>query len=157
MSRNLSTSAINAMNAAQTGDVFLTLLTLDHASLDTPIRVVNNNEDITSNGNTFIAYPFEIIWADDRQDAPPRAKLSIDNVDRILIETIRSITSAVNVSVQIVRDADPDTIEAEIENLLLKNITGNTYVIEGDLISNQFLTEGFPAHRFAPHNFPGIF
>lgn len=157
MSRNLSTSAINAMNAAQTGDVFLTLLTLDHASLDTPIRVVNNNEDITSNGNTFIAYPFEIIWADDRQDAPPVSKLSIDNVDRILVEAIRSITSAASVSVQIVRDADPDTIEAEIDNLFLKNITGNAYVIEGDLISGQFATEGFPAHRFAPHNFPGIF
>lgn len=157
MSRSTSLTFRQAVNAQETPEVFLILVTIAHASLDPPIRPVRNNEDIPSNGETFIRCPFEITLPIDDADQPPRAKLRIDNVDRRIVQAIRAATSAPTVTIQIVLASDPDTLEAEFTDLTLREATYDVGVVTGDLVPDLFAAEPYPGDVFSPALFPGMF
>lgn len=143
--------------AADTVDVWLVLIEIDHETLAEPVRVVNNTENITSNGDLYVAYPFEITLPDSREDAPPRARLSIDNVTREIAEVIRSITSAPSVTISIVRAADPDTIEASWPFYKMRGVRWDSGKVSGDLVVEDFTSEPYPAGIFSPAGFPALF
>lgn len=145
------------MFASEADEGLLVLLTIDHDDLAEPIRVVANNENVTSNGNEFIAYPFEIILPTSSPDAPPRAQLTIDNVTREIAQTIRQISSAPTVLIEVVRTDDFDSIEFSFPQLNLKNVRWDAGQVSGDLVSEDLQLEPYPADTFVPSNFPGLF
>ena len=101
--RTISPTATEAIHKTETEEVFLVLLELSHALIVPPLRLVNNDVDITSNGNLFTAFPFEITLPNDEENIIPQAKLKIDNVDRQIVDVIRSIgTDPVDVLLQVV-------------------------------------------------------
>jgi len=65
-------------------------LQIDHPELTSPIRVINDTQDLTSNGYVYIAYPFEIVLPDDFENQLPKARLSINNVGKDLMFWIES-------------------------------------------------------------------
>ncbi len=85
----------------------LVCIEIAHADLTTPIRVVNNTKDVTVDGVIYTAFPFDILLPDSLEDAPPRAKLRIDNVDQSIGQAVRSITTPATVTVKVVRVVDP--------------------------------------------------
>jgi hypothetical protein len=157
MSRALSTLAKQAIFAESTGEVFLLLLTLSHATLLTPIRVVLNTENIVSRGNTFLAFPFEFVLPGEREDQIPRCRLRIDNVDRQIVTALRNATSAIALLAEIVLAAQPDTVDATFDGFTLKDARYDVLIVEGDLALEDPLNEPAIADRFTPSNFPGIF
>lgn len=157
MSRTVSSSALSAINANETGEVFLILLTISHASLSPSIRVTSNAEDVTSNGDTFVPFPFDITLPADTDQIAAGARLAIDNVDRQIVQAVRNLTSAPTVLIQIVRAADPDTIEAQFVDFKLTNVTYDALRVEGDLTIEDFTAEPFPSANFSPSLFPGLF
>ncbi|MFH1158065.1 MAG: DUF1833 family protein, partial [Pseudomonadota bacterium] len=94
MSRTVSSPTRQALYAAETGEAFLILLTLNHASLSAPIRVTSDGVETTSRGNVFAAFPFELVLPDDQDNVSPRARLVIDNIDRQIVQAVRTISSA---------------------------------------------------------------
>lgn len=157
MSRPVSLAARRALYAPETGEVFLILLTLSHPTLGTPLRLVNDSGAVTSCGETFVAYPFDLTLPEDDEGRPPRARLSIDNIDRQIVATVRNLTSSPSVLIEIVRAADPDTVEARFADFRFVNISYDSQVVEGDLTLEDFTAEPFPAGSFSPALFPGIF
>lgn len=157
MSRTLSAAAMAAITAAETGECFVILVTIDHADLAAPIRVNTSGADLTSNGNLFQAFPFDVIVPDDPDSGSPRAKLTIDNVDRQIVLSVRQLNSAPALTLQVVRLEDPDTIETEWTDFKMSNISYDAMRIEGDLTIEDFTTEPFPAAVFSPQRFPGLF
>lgn len=157
MSRNISPAARAALHAPETSEVFLVLLTLHHAEMPVPVRVCNNGADITSRGEIFIAYPFQLTLPDDEDNRPPRARLAIDNVDRQIVQAVRSLTSSPSVTIEIIRAAAPDTVEARFEDFRFTNITYDSHRVEGDLTVEDFTAEPYPAAGFSPSLFPGLF
>lgn len=153
MSDELTRSAF----VLSTDDVWLVLLTIDHADLAAPIRVVNNTEEITSRGDSFTAYPFDIVLPDARDDAAPRAKIEIDNVSREIGQAIRTISSAPSVLIEIIRAAAPDTVELSWSQFTMRNIKWSAGKVSGDLMLEDFTVEPFPAGIFSPASFPGLF
>jgi hypothetical protein len=153
----VSTAFKTSAFAADTADVWLVLLTISHASISPSVRVVNNTEAITSNGNEFIAFPFDLALPDSREDAPPRARLTIDNVSREIAQAIRSITSPPTVTIEIIRASAPDTIEASFPDFKLRNVTWDVGKVSGDLTVEDFTSEPYPAGIFSPASFPGLF
>lgn len=153
MSTELTTSAF----AQDTDEVWLVLVTIDHDDLIEPIRVVNNTEDVLSGGDTYIAFPFDVTLPDAREDAPPRARLIIDNVSREIGEAIRTITSAPGVTLEVVRAADPDTIEISWPFFKLRNVKWDAGKVSGDLSLEDFTSEPYPAGIFSPASFPSAF
>jgi hypothetical protein len=87
----------------------------------------------------------------------PKAKLSIDNIDRTIVAAIRSINTAPTVLIEIVRAADLSTVEASFPDFQLINITYDAMVVSGDLTVENFTAEPFPAATFCPSLFPGLF
>lgn len=141
---------------AQSSDLPLVLLQIDHADLAAPIQVVNNKENISSNGEEYVAFPFEITLPDTKEDSPPRAKLKIDNVSREIGQAIRSISSPASVTIKVVRQDDPDTVEMEFTGMRLFHVNYDALSVEGTLEFEDFAREPYPGHTFNPANYPGI-
>ena len=157
MSRSITTTARQATYDAETSEAFLILLTLTHPDLAGPIRVVNNGVDVVSGGDTFIAFPFRLSLPTDSDERPPRARLSIDNVDRQIVTAVRQVSGPIGVLMEIVLASDPDTIEASFPDFELTEVRYDALVVEGDLGIEAFVREPFPGDRFTPSGYLGLF
>jgi hypothetical protein len=156
MPRNLSAPALASQNAEATGQAWLTLITLSHATLSEPIRVVDNNEHITSNGDLYAAWNFEITLPGEDPDNPANARLTIGNVDPEILRALRTINSPPQVTIQVVLSDTPDIVEAEFTGLVLRNANYDAGQISGDLVFEEILTEPV-ATSLTPADFPGLF
>ena len=150
------TDALKQEAWSQQSNLPLILLEIDHDDLAVPIRVVNNKENITSNGDEYVGFPFEVFMPSSSEDAPPRAKLRIDNVTREIAQTIRTITSPPTVTIKVIRQTTPDTIEAEFTGMKLTQVPFDALSVEGTLEFEDLSREPFPAYTFNPANYPGI-
>jgi hypothetical protein len=157
VSRTLSAPALAALNAPQTDKVFLALLTITHANLAQPVRVVNDMVNVTSRGNEYIGLPFQIDLPSEVEEELPRVRLTIDNVDRLLVEAVRTLTSPPTITLEVILASSPDTVEAGPLPFALRNAEYDSLVVTGELAFEDVLNEGFPAHSFTPNLFAGIF
>ena len=154
--RTLSPAALQAGFEQQTDEVFLVLLQITHPNLPDAIRVVNNNENVTSGGALYVAYPFEIELPGEDSDQPPLARLRIDNVDRLLVATVREIATPPQITIRVVLASQPDTIELQFQGLTMRNVTYDAATISGELVFEQILVEPV-ATVMTPSKFPGLF
>jgi len=139
-------------------EVPLHLLEISHTGLTQPVRVVNDNQDVTSAGNLFIACPFTIVLPDDFENQLPKARLSIDNVGRDLVYWIETSGGGQGASVrimQIMRSA-PDVIEFDV-TLALNNVRVTMTEISGDLGFENFFARPAIALQYRPETAPGVF
>jgi hypothetical protein len=157
MSRNVSNTFKSAAFGSQTDEVYIILLTLDHESLEIPIRATSDGVITISNGNSFYPYPFKLILPDDTERPFSRGTLSIDNISQTIIEALRSVSSAIIVTMQVVLASDPDTVEVEFPEFELADISYDAQVISGTLSIESFTEEPFPGDSFIPSYFPGLF
>jgi len=158
MSRSTLTSAtVGSFFAQETEEVYLVLLTIDHDELSVPIRVSSDIVNTTSRGEEFIGYPFEILLPSDEEGAPPRAQVVIDNVHREICNSLRSISSPASFTIEVIRAANPDTVEVSWDNFELKNVRGDVFQVSGELTISDVITEPFPADAFTPSKFRGLF
>lgn len=157
MSRPLTLAAKESIFAEETDVVWLVLLTIEHADLDAPIRVVRNTEDVISRTNTFLAFPFDISMPQEREDSPPEVQLIIGNVDRRITEAVRTISSPAQVTMEVVHSGDFDTVEAGPFVFELKEARFDALVVTGKLAFEPVLDESYPKTRFTPGRFPGLF
>ena len=158
MSRSLSSTFMQAALAQDTDEVPIVLITIDHDEiLDGPLRFSSDGVDTTSRGNTYYSYPFELTLPQDDADQLPRARLRIDNIAREIVQGIREISSAPEVMFEIVLASDPDTVEMSMPDFKLKNAGWDSLVVEGELTVEDFADEPYPADKFTPAEFPGMF
>jgi hypothetical protein len=157
VSRPLSLAARQALTAPETDEVFLILLTISAAGLDPPIRVVNDRSGLVSRGATFVAFPFEIALPADDADTLSTVQLRIDNVDRAIVAALRQLTAPPTVTIEVVRAAEPDVIEAGPFAMQLLTADYDALVVTGTLSFEDVLNARFPADDFAPADFPGLF
>lgn len=144
------------MFAQDTGNGLLVLLTIDHDDLAQPIRVVNNQVDVSSRGDLFTAFPFDIVLPEDEPDVAQVARLILDNISREITQAIRTISSAATVLVEVVQLKDPEAVEIAYPSLNLRNVRWDSTRVTGDLMSDDLHLEPCPGHHFSPTDFPGI-
>lgn len=155
--RTVSAAAAAAMAAPQTGEVFLSLLTIDHDDLDAPIRLCNNGADVTSRGDLYVAFPFQHQLPTDSDGEVPRAEIAICNVTTEITRQLDVLQSPPTVALEIVLASSPDTVEAGPWNFTLKGVDYDQLTIQASLGFENVLSEPFPAPRFTPTSFPGLF
>lgn len=82
MPRIMTYEATSGAFAQTTGQVFLVLIkmVIQFSGGPATVRVVNNTEDIVSNGQTFTAYPYEILLPEESEGKVTGARLRLDNV-----------------------------------------------------------------------------
>lgn len=156
MSRTLSTAAYQAIHAQQTGEAFHLLLTIEN-SAGPPLRLTDNTEDVTSRGDTFIAYPFALELPSDAAGQISEARLSIDNVARALVDEVRSLEEPLVLTIEVVLASTPDTVEYLAQDYRLQNVVYDALTISGTLTQENFLTEPYPKDILSAATFPGQF
>lgn len=153
---------LKALAWAAEGRLPLVGLEIAHSDLAATIRVVDNNEDAVLDGVTYTAFPFDLTLPSSLDDAPPRARLRVDNVSREIGQAVRSISTPATVTIRVARVEEPVThpptavVEAEFPALRLLNVTVTAASVEGELALEDLIREPFPAHTFSPAQFPGL-
>jgi hypothetical protein len=153
---SLSQRAVESQNAEATGEVWLPLVTISHPTLSEPIRVVNNNENITSLGRLFVAWDYELVLPGDDPENPTTARLDIGNIDPVIIKSLREIDSPPEVTIEIILATDPDLVEIEFTGLKLRNAPYDPGRIRGELAFEEITSEPV-ATTLTPAMFPGMF
>lgn len=154
--RPLSPNIVEDLNAEVAEEVYLCLLTIDHDDLANPIRVVNNLENITSRGLTFLGLPFEIELPSETADGPGVAQIKVDNVDRRIVQALRIITTPPEVTIEVIVADDPDTVEMLVDDLKLTNASYDQTVVRGTLMFQDVVGE--PANEtITSERFPALF
>jgi len=157
MARTVSLAALQGALSAETDEIYLVLLEIDHTSLGTPIRFVNNSTNVTSGGNVYTAYPFETNMPEDVDEREPVAEIRVDNVSRDLIDELRSIIDPLDVTLSVVTEGTPNTIEWGPLAMRSSGASYDANVITIRLAYSAFTREPFPYLKFDNVNFPGMF
>jgi Domain of unknown function (DUF1833) len=152
---------MNPVNVGHSQDLssdiaWLFLLSIFPAN-EPAIHVVNNTELIVSNGVSYHPYPFDITLPTDNGDSLPKVKIRIDNVAAELVEIIRSQVEPPKVTCQLVTTAFPDIVERSLDYLVLRSVSYDSLVIQGDLEVNNTLNNKFLKSRYTAVEFPGLF
>lgn len=159
--RTLSPAMLAALHAQETGEVVLARIIITHPLIiGGPLRLVQNLQDVVAGGNTYTAFPFQITLPDeDEAGATPRIKLVIDNVDRSIVATIRSLPPSPppSVDIEIFLASQPNVVEVSYTGLTLRTVPYDVFTIEGDLVLDEDDREPYPQNAMTPALFPGLF
>lgn len=148
--------------------VWLTFVQISHPALAEPIRVVSDVIEYEWNGATWQPYPFGFRRLTD-EDAMPETRLVVQNVDRVLGTTLRSLSGRASVSLWILTSADFDlTAEPRVplgtvtplyqfDGYDLTDVTIDPIQISGRVTLRDYSTEPWPGIRATEDRFPGLF
>ena len=158
MTRAYSAAYKSTLSAVSSLEAPLVLLEINHPLLPQPVRVINDMQDLESNGNLFIACPFKCILPDDYESQLPKAKLAVDNVGRELMYWIETSNGGQGSTVrfmQIMRSR-PDLIEWEI-TMNLYNVNVTMQEVTADLGFDNLFSRPAISIQYRPDNSNGIF
>jgi hypothetical protein len=159
MARTLPITIVNAIMSQETSESFHVLLTAEHSQFPT-IRVVNNTQSITSNGEVFVPFPFSVILPPDSEDSNIIANVDIYDAEREVIDNLRFVLGQrerIKLTLQVVASGSPDSILQSVSNLSVVNVIYSSGVLRLEAQADTLLTEGYPRDSFTPANFPGVF
>lgn len=157
MSRNISTNYREQVNPTA-GVEPVYLLEITHPQLSQPIRVVNDNQDLVSQGNTYTAFAFRISLPDDISKQMPSVPLMIDNIGREMTQWLEASSGGKGAQVtikQVMRNA-PDVIEMSYTFTLL-HVAQNMLTITGQLGYENLLNQPCLTATYTPDTAPAIF
>lgn len=168
----LSPAAVRAMFSVDSDDTLITLLTFKQNTaigLSADVRLADNytrritedSEDIiygvTSNGLDYLFLPLEIILPNDDSAGAPHCSITIQDVTRSLLPSIRSLSGAPSLDIKLVLQSTPDVVEMSYSGFKMTNVSYNANTITAQLTIPSLEVEPFPAHSFTPAYFPGLF
>lgn len=158
MANQLSPQLLAQLFAQESEDPFLVLLTLSHSTFASPIRFVNNTQDIVSRSNTYLSFPFMINFPMDDGETERQVSISFDNVGLTLINPLRSITAGerIDVKVELVLASIPDAVQMSLEDLKISNISYSMSRVQATLVMDDFLSTEL-GERYTPTLYPGLF
>ena len=164
--RALSNNAKQAIYAQETSEVFILLVTINHSSFTTPIRLASDSFEllpsagvrgVVSRGDEYIYLPFTINLPIQDDTGIARASISVDNISREIVAAVRSASSSLSITIEIVLASDVDTPEVTVADFALERVTYDAFTVSGEITVEYFDLEPFPSRRFTPSDFPGIF
>lgn len=159
MARTMSAAALTALGAQQTSEVFLNLLdiSLTIGGAMQQYHFVNNTQPITRNGVVYTPLGFKVVLPREGEEVTA-ATISIDVVDREVIEIMRKAEDIPTVSFIIILASNPDGgPEAGPFNFQLKKVSYNHMSLQAELSTGNHLDGAFPRVIKTPYFFPALF
>lgn len=152
----------------ETDVIVIVLLTLSTPELPETVRICSSpiekfsdlGENVygcTSNNERYLFLPFQISLPQDDKTGAVSAKLSIDNVNRQIVQYAREAKNSINVDIQVVLSNNLDYKELEYTGFKLTNVKYDAFTVSGNLSVDYLGLEPFPQGRFTPSGFPGLF
>jgi hypothetical protein len=106
------------------------LLKIEHA-IASPLRLINDTQDLVFQGENYIAVGFKCTWVDDVEGQLPKASLQVDNTTNLfsrLFEQTAGMRGMKVTMMEILR-SNPDLIEREIQ-LDVNTVSMNTQLVQ---------------------------
>jgi hypothetical protein len=161
MARIISAAAMQAALAVRTNEVFLTCLTILPPTGSTafaPIHLVDDMQALVRSDATYQPFAFKIQLPDDTDNSIPQVTVTIDSVDRSIIEAIRTVPGLPIVEFFVVLASSPNTVELGPFNFSLLSATYDALVVTGTLgYEEDFLNQQVPSDLYTPTNSPALF
>ena len=151
---------VDVVNAPTIDDAFLFLLTVRDDSVPgqpVVLRGVNNLEDVVSNGETFVAFPFNLTLPTDQGQRPQNVKLTVANIGRELVNVLRKSMSPPDVTIELVLSGDPDSIQKRIDFLTVASVSYNAETIEFTLATSSVFQRKTISATYHPSEFKSLF
>ncbi|WP_372382122.1 DUF1833 family protein [Xanthomonas sp. NCPPB 1068] len=154
--RTLSPAATRAILAADTDEVFLQCLTINHPDIET-IRIVHNTDAVMRAVGQYVPYPFTADLPEDSEEAPSSITISIDNIDREVARLIRNLSGIPTCTLEVVMASSPDVVEIGPFDfsILGSDIDVMTVSLTAGYIEN-YANQGVPAQTYTPSNSRGL-
>jgi hypothetical protein len=170
MARQISASLRKELEDQETGDAILVFITITHPDLDEAIRVVSDTVDYVWNSDTYIGFPFDIQLLTDN-DSPPRASLTIQNVDRRIGNAIDSLTSPPRFRIDVMGaswfdqtvvprvaiDSPEPEADYTADRLFLSDVTVTAFEVSATIVSWNYVQEVWPGIRATQSRLPGLY
>lgn len=157
MRSTLSDTMRRAMNAQETGAVILPLITMTQDHWADEIRLVPNTEPITRLGKVFEPLAFTVSLPDEEEEGVPVIQWTADNVDRRLVQALRSVRGVVKATIVWVLAETPDIDELLPLEVEMRAAEYDAMTISGTMGVEPILDMQFGHLVFNPANTPGIF
>jgi hypothetical protein len=171
MSRSLSPAALKALFSTETSNTLITLLTVyDPINTTQELvriadgytqRIAETDRDVmygvVSNSKEYIFLPLSITLPTDDTSSAPRCLMTITDVTKYVTPIIKSISAPPPIKLELVLSSTPDTIEASFPGFYITNFTYNADSVQADMSMINYAIEPFPAFKFTPQYFPGLF
>jgi hypothetical protein len=93
----------------------------------------------------------------DQDETLPGTTLQIQNVDREIVDIVRTLTKPPDITISVVLASAPDTVLRGPYTLKLRNVTWDALYVSGSLMIEDVLNEPVPGESMTPELFPGIF
>jgi len=156
MSNSISPQLLAQMYGQEAADPFLMFLTISHADFPT-IYLVNNTVDQVSRGITYTAFPMEITLPTDDGETTREVRIDFDNVSLELLDELRTVTTAMDVKIEMLLASDLDTVQLSLEELKLRNISYDKQKVSARLYMDSFLNVELTSEKYTPTLYPGLF
>ena len=156
MANSLTAELLAQMFGQVSDDPFLMLVTISHADFP-PIYLVNNTVDQVSRGQVYTAFPMEITLPTDDGETTREVKIDFDNVSLELIDELRTVTTPMDVKIEMVLASDLDTVQLSLEELKLRSVTYDKQKISAKLYLDSFLNVELTSEKYTPTLYPGLF
>ena len=153
----LDATATASVNARETGEVWLWLLTISHVEWPTTFRFVNNITQVISRGDTFEPWVFSMPVPESNESQPPKATLTVDIIDRKIIEMVRSVSAPPIVMAELIIASEPDTVQASLLDLTMISASTDSVTMTCELRAGDVLHRTAAAKRFDRELYPGLF
>jgi len=158
MSRDVSTQARSSLFAQQTDEVYLCKLKISHTSWASDFHFINDRVPHTDGGGQeWIGCPFSITLPSENEDEMPQVTLAIDNVDRVIVQTLRQLSTPCTVVLEVCLASDIDDVIAGPYEFDFNAAKWNAMTVSGSLEYEPILNIRWPAHDFTPITTPGLF
>lgn len=156
MSELTTAPAITQAVAQHSDDPFIVLLTVDHATLPTPIYIARNRENIVSRGNKYLAYPFQISLPTDSDNAP-QARITVANISRLIGQALERCVYPPTCTIELVLASTPDTVERSWDDFSITQVSWDAFRVTATLEVLGYWDEPWPGVFMTPKDFPGMF
>lgn len=139
------------------GDPVALAVTLQHDMWGAPLRLVKDTQALASRDWEFSPAWFDATVVTDT-DEPPRATLTLPNVDQSIGEMIEQLDgNPPEVTIEVISLAHPDEPLYRAARLELRNVSLNSVTVSGDLAARDYGSETLGKIRVTPRYFPALF
>ena len=163
--RSLSATIRNELEASHTGDFPVVFADISHPDISN-IRVTSDNQDFLLDGITYYGWSFDVALPSDADD-PSKAKVSIQNVDSEIGETLLDLDSPLSLTMKVFWRSDFTIADPGVGNptpslwwrrtLYLANVDITDDVVSADVIGDRLTEEPWPFHRAIRAVLPALY
>ena len=159
--RTQSPDVVSSLLAQDTSEAYLVLLTLEVDDNGTPkyFRFTSDSVDTVlppgDPEDIYEAFPFTITLPNQVEDQISTCRLSVTNVDRQLVEFIRTQTVPIKAGIEVVLSSNYDVMVSYVD-FSWRQLSYDAMTISGSLTLEDFLNEQ-AGHLMTAKDYPGLF